>query len=155
MFTYSNCLVTASWTDITVLMHNEYEPEFNHWCSCLVSAGWHKNIYTISILEEDVQGERPPRCDLRLRRNATCQFPCLGHCDPLCDAEKSPEWRCGSTFHSFFISIAMAILDNYTCLNLFSRILPQSKHGQIWFIESDTSDACFLFYIHRNCYSQF
>lgn len=72
-------------------MHNEYEPEFNHWCSCLVSAGWHKNIYTISILEEDVQGERPPRRDRRLRRNSTCQLPCLGHRDPLRDAEKSPE----------------------------------------------------------------
>lgn len=45
-------------------MHNEYDPEFNHWCSCLLAAGWHKNIYTFPILEEDVQGERPPRRDL-------------------------------------------------------------------------------------------
>lgn len=65
--------------------------EFNHWCCFAVSTGRHKNIHAVAIVEEDVQGERPPRCDLRLFGNVTCQLPCLGHLDPFCDPEKSPE----------------------------------------------------------------
>lgn len=114
----ANCLVTASQTKTSVTVAYYYnkhgfvkyyllkphlcimnkslkQTAWALWCDrqCFfnVSTGRHQNIHAVTLVEEDVQGEGPPRRDLRFLGNVTCQLPCLGHLHALSDPEEGPE----------------------------------------------------------------